>query len=126
MNPMKFKSFVWPGNPETFHIRAVREPLYTISDSNVYVYQGLGPMCRIISGSGVFCGEYAVQNYNTLQVLMNNGVAGQLTHPLWGTLTVFLTELTMDMDSREDYIIYSFTFREADENGTIPPLPKEE
>lgn len=125
MEKMQYKTFVWPENPETFQIQAVREPEYTINETNDYVYSGLGPMCRVISGSGVFCGQYAVQNYNTLQVLMANGVVGTLTHPLWGTMQAFLTGLTMQMESREHYIAYTFTFREADEQGNIPPLPKE-
>ena len=125
MDRMKFKTLVWPDNPETFRIRAVRTPLYTIDSSNHYAYEGLGPMTREISGSGVFWGEYAVQNYNTLQVLMANGTVGELVHPLWGTIQAFLTGLQMDMESREGYIAYSFTFREADEEGMIPPLPEE-
>ena len=125
MERMKYKAFVWPENPESFRITAVRSPLYSIGDLGDYQYSGLGPMCRVISGKGVFCGEYAVQNYNTLQVLMGNGTAGELIHPLWGTISAFLTGLTMDMDGREEYIEYTFTFREADEEGMIPPLPEE-
>jgi len=125
MDRMQFKTFVWPENPEAFRITAVRSPIYTVSNTQDYVYDDLGPMCRIISGSGVFRGEYAVQNYNTLQVLMANGTVGELIHPLWGTIKAFLTGLTMDMEGREQYIAYSFTFREADEAGMIPPLPEE-
>lgn len=125
MDRMQFKTFVWPENPETFRIQAVRSPIYTVSQTQDYEYEGLGPMCRIISGSGVFCGEYAVENYNTLQVLMANGTAGELVHPLWGKLSAFLTGLTMEMEGREQYIAYTFTFREADEEGAIPPLPAE-
>jgi hypothetical protein len=42
---------------------------------------------------------------------------------LWGTGNFYLTELKMTQQSRPDYIEYSFTFRETDENGTIPRLP---
>ena len=125
MDRMQFKSFIWPENPETFRIQAVRNPIYTINDTMDYAYEGLGPLCREISGRGVFCGQYAVQNYNTLQVLMGTGTVGELTHPLWGTMKAFLTGLTMDMEGRENYIAYTFTFREADEDGMIPPLPEE-
>lgn len=123
MDQMKYKEFVWLENPETFRIQAVREPQYTINDLGDYDYTGLGPMCRIISGSGVFRGEYAYENYNTLQVMMTNGVAGELVHPLWGEIPAFLTKLEMTNGSREGYVAYSFTFREADENGGIPQLP---
>ena len=125
MERMQFKTFVWPENPESFRIRAVRNPIYTVNEDQDYVYDGLGPLCRIISGKGVFCGEYAVENYNTMQVLMANGTAGELTHPLLGKMQAFLTGLEMDMEGREDFIVYSFTFREANEDGVIPPLPEE-
>ena len=125
LNRMQFKTFVWPENPESYHIRAVRSPIYTVTEDQDYAYNGLGPMCRIVTGKGVFCGEYAVQNYNTLQVLMANGTVGELKHPLWGNMQAFLTGLEMDLEGREDYIVYSFTFREANEDGMIPPLPEE-
>ena len=125
MDRMQFKTFVWPENPERFRIQAVRNPIYTVNAEQDYVYDGLGPMCRVVSGTGVFCGVYAVQNYNTMQVLMANGTVGDLKHPLLGTMKAFLTGLEMDMDAREGYIAYSITFREASEDGTIPPLPEE-
>ena len=125
MERMQFKTFVWPENPESFRIQAVRSPIYTVNEDQDYVYDGLGPLCRIVSGTGVFYGEYAVQNYNTMQVLMANGTAGELKHPLLGNMQAFLTGLEMGMEGREDYIVYSFTFREANEDGVIPPLPEE-
>lgn len=124
MDSMKYKIFTWLDNPETFEIYAVREPEYTVDELGNYNYTGLGPMCRIISGSGVFRGEMAYQNYNTLQVLMTNGVPGVLFHPIWGEISAFLTELTMKSGSREDYVEYTFKFREADENGMIPIMPE--
>lgn len=123
MGRMQYKDFIWPENPETFHIRAERVPEYTVNDLGEYSYSGLGPMCRIISGSGVFRGEYAYENFNALQVIMTNGVVGTLSHPVWGKIKTYLTELEMDSEGREGYVAYRFTFREADESGCIPALP---
>ena len=123
MNGMKFKEFVWLENPESFHIQASRTPEYTIDDEGNYDYKGLGPMCRIISGTGVFQGDFAYENFNSLQVLMASGSAGDLIHPIWGTIRAYLTQLQMQSQSREGYVEYSFTFREADESGVIPALP---
>ena len=125
MEAMKYKVFVWPENPETFEISVIRSPQYTISELGDYKYAGLGPLCRVIRGSGVFRGEYAYENFNALQVLMANGVAGELVHPIWGTMSAFLTGLEMKSESRKGYVEYSFTFREADESGSIPALPEE-
>ena len=124
MDLMKYKIFTWPDNPETFHMEAVREPKYTVDELGDYNYTGLGPMCRIITGTGVFRGENAYNHFNTLLVLMANGVAGDLIHPIWGTISAFLIELKMEQDSREGFVTYSFTFREADEDGSIPALPQ--
>ena len=123
MDKMKFRMFRWTENPEEFGIEMVLEPLYQINGIGQYDYLGLGPMCRIYTGKGVFSGPDAVQQFNGLQVLMATRVGGELSHPVWGTGNVYLTELKMSQQSRPDYIEYSFTFRETDEEGGIPHLP---
>ena len=126
MNKLTYKFWTWPENPETFLIDAVREPLYTIADDGTISYLGLGPLCRTISGKGVFQGADANNHFNALAVIMANGTVGELIHPTWGTIKAYFTELKMEEDSREEYIVYSFAFREADESGMIPPLPEYE
>ena len=121
---MRFQMFQWLENPEEFSIRMVVEPQYRLNDIGQYDYTGLGPMCRIYRGRGVFSGPYAVDQFNSLQVLMATRSAGELYHPVWGTGNVCLTELQMTQQSRPEYIEYSFTFRETDESGTIPWLPE--
>lgn len=124
---MKFRMFRWPENPEQFGIYMVCQPEYQINDIGQYEYLGMGPMCRVYTGSGVFCGADAVEWYNALQVLMATRDRGELYHPVWGTsANVYMTELKMTQRSRPDYIEYSFTFREASENGSIPRLPEKE
>ena len=123
MDKMKFRMFRWPENPEQFGIRAVVGPEYVENDVGGYDYTGMGPMCRIFTGSGVFLGPEAVEMFNALAVLMANRVSGELYHPIWGTTTACLTELTMSQESREGYIEYTFAFRETDEDGSIPRLP---
>ena len=126
MSNLKYKVWTWPENPETFRIQAVREPQYTIAEDGTIQYDGLGPLCRVISGSGVFRGAEAVEHFNALSVLMATGTVGDLVHPQWGTIKAFLTGLDMEQESRDGYILYSFTFREADEKGMIPALPDRE
>ena len=127
MDKMKFRMFRWPDNPEEFGIYMVCQPEYQINNIGQYDYTGMGPMCRIYTGSGVFFGPDAVEWFNALQVLMSTRSPGELYHPIWGTSeVVYLTELKMAQESRPDYIKYSFTFREADEKGGIPRLPQYE
>lgn len=123
MDKLKYKVWTWPENPETFQIQAVREPQYTVAEDGTVTYQGLGPLCRVISGRGVFQGPEAVSHFNALSVIMANGTVGELVHPQWGTIQAYFTGLILEQDSRENYIAYSFSFREADEKGVIPPLP---
>lgn len=126
MDKLKYKFWTWPENPEIFLIDAVMEPMYTVEDDGTIQYQGLGPLCRVITGSGVFHGADASEDFNALAVIMATGTAGDLVHPVWGTISAYLTGLKMEEGSRENYIAYSFTFREADESGTIPKLPDQE
>ena len=123
MSKMKYRMFQWPENPERYAIRAVCAPEYTENDVGGYDYTGMSPMCRVFTGSGVFYGPEAVENFNALAVLLATRVGGELYHPVWGTTTACLTELKMSQDSRPDCIEYSFTFRETDEEGSIPRLP---
>ena len=127
MDKMKFRMFRWPENPEEFGINMVCEPQYQLNNIGQYDYTGMGPMCRVYTGRGVFFGPDAVEWFNALQVLMATRAPGELYHPIWGTSeAVYLTQLEMAQESRPDYIQYSFTFREADEEGTIPWLPEYE
>lgn len=124
MDKLKYKFWTWPENPETFLIDAVMEPMYTIADDGTITYQGLGPLCRTITGRGVFHGADANNHFNALAVIMATGTVGDLVHPVWGTISAYLIGLRMEEESRDEYIVYSFTFREADESGKIPPLPE--
>ena len=127
MDKMKYRMFTWPENPEDFGIYMVCEPQYQLNNIGQYEYTDIGPLCRVYTGSGVFFGPDAVEWFNALQVMMATRVPGELVHPVWGTAEVaYLTELRMAQESRPDYIKYSFTFREADEKGSIPKLPEYE
>lgn len=126
MDKMSFGVYDFQTNPDTFAISAVRSPQYAIDDDGNITYDGLGPLCRTITGSGVFTGKYAYEFFNGLAVVMATGTLGELKHPVWGVIKAYLTGLEMKQDSREDYVEYSFTFREADESGMIPQLPESE
>ena len=75
---MRYQVFQWLENPEEFGIYMVVEPQYQINNIGQYDYTGLGPMCRIYTGRGVFSGPDAVEQFNGLQVLMATRVGGEL------------------------------------------------
>lgn len=124
MEKMKFRMFTWPENPEYFSIEAIREPEYVQEQDGSLTYQGLAQICRVITGRGVFCGAEAVEDFNALAVIMATGTPGELFHPVWGTMQACFTELKLEQESRPDYVMYSFTFRETNKDGAIPLLPE--
>lgn len=123
MNKMKFRMFTWPENPEQFQIYSSCLPKYSGDQNSGYEFEGLEPLCREITGRGVFCGPEAVEQFNALAVIMATRTDGELYHPVWGSTNAYLTELTLEQESRPEYIVYSFVFRETDDSGAIPRLP---
>ena len=119
---LTFKGWAWPRNPEHFLIEAVREPEYSKASSGALVYKGLGALCRTITGGGVFSGSGAAESYKVLADFLKSDGAGALVHPVWGSFHACLLELKMEEESRENWIVYSFVFREADAQGEIPAL----
>lgn len=103
---------------------ACMEPLYTLGADGSVSYDGLGPLCRQIRGSGVFQGADAAQTFHALAVYMSSKVIGELIHPVWGRFRCCLVELNMEEGTAKDFLRYSFVFREADEKGMIPSLPE--
>lgn len=116
MDNMTFKTFTWPVNPERYAVQSRRVPVYSDTDA----FTGLGPVLRTITGSGAFFGADAYTSFQSLSALLADGTAGTLVHPVWGSLTAFLTELTLAQEPRAAYVAYTFTFREADSSGGIP------
>lgn len=120
MEKLRFKTFVWPVNPKEWSEETVREPVYEKNALDEQIFQGLGPLKRVIIGSGAFSGTQAHSQYAQLAALLEETVPGILNHPHWGERNVFFTGLQMSQEPREDYVAYRFEFRQADENGNIP------
>jgi len=115
---LSFKTFVWPQNPHSYQEESFREPHYH-TESGVTYYDGMGPLQRIIRGSGTFCGEDAFDQFKLLQKLMEAGEPGDLTHPVWGIRYCYLTRLELTQEPREHVVSYEFEFTQADANGQI-------
>lgn len=120
MTKMSFANFTWPNNPEQYEEVCVRQPRYIIVGNGEEEYAGLGPVVRVITGSGAFFGSDAYADFKTLQSQMELMEPAILTHPVWGTRRVYLTELKSRMEPKENYVAYSFEFREVDSSGKIP------
>ena len=120
MEKLIYQTFTWPVNPETYHEDFRREAVYARTDGGDTVFSGMGPMKRVITGSGAFFGSDAYTNFNKLAALFAAGGMGTLTHPVCGARTVYFTQLQMTQSPKSDYVAYSFEFSEADADGAIP------
>lgn len=117
---LKFKTFTWPNQPEEYREEWVREPVYVRSGAGNDVFSGMGPAKRVITGSGVFFGTDAHNDFKALEALFEETGTGTLIHPFYGSRMVYFTGLELRENTRRDYAAYSFEFTEADEAGTIP------
>ncbi len=120
MGKLAFHTFTWPENPESYQVVRRREPIFLQNESGVYEFSALAGPKRVISGSGVFTGPLAWENFGYLEELLMAGTLGTLIQPNGERLKAYLLELTTQEDSRADYVRYHFSFREADESGKIP------
>ena len=120
MEKMQFKTFVWPVNPETYSEEALRDARYEKDRNDNQIFQGLGPLKRVITGSGAFSGSGAYESFSQLATLLEQADSGILIHPVWGSRNVFFTRLELTQEPRENYVAYRFEFRQADGNGHIP------
>lgn len=119
MDPLSFRTFVWPQNPHTYKEETIREPHYR-TEGGVTYFDSMGAMQRIITGSGTFYGENAFSEFKKLQRLAEEGTAGNLEHPVWGIRYCYLTKLVLTQEPRNDYVSYSFEFTQAAANGEVP------
>lgn len=115
-----FKEFTWPRNPDSCRREYVREPVYTKDALGNAVFSKMGPKKLTISGEGVFLGENAAADFKALAAVFDSAEAGDLIHPVWGTVSCYFTELELTRDAGADYAAYRFVFREADSEGAIP------
>ena len=120
MDKLRYKTWEWPRNPETWVQEAVREPVYTKNASNVMVFSGMSPVKRTVSGKGVFVGSNAYEDFKALEQLFRDATCGSLIHPVWGEFNMYFTELELTQEPKANYVSYRYTFREADDKNAIP------
>lgn len=119
MDSLSYKTFVWPQNPHTYKEELAREAQYRTQDGEA-VYEGMGEVKRVITGSGAFYGEGAFDQFKKLAKLFESKTPGNLEHPVWGIRYCYFTGLEMTQEPREDYVSYRFTFTGALANGIVP------
>ncbi len=120
MEKLRYKDWTWPQNPTEYHQKYLREPVYEKNNAGNMKFQGLGPLKKVITGSGVFSGPDATTHFQGLAAMMTESNTGLLVHPVLGTEVAYFTELELTQEPRADYVAYCFTFQVADGDGAIP------
>lgn len=119
MDYLSYKTYVWPHNPNTYKETYIREPQYYTEDG-VTLFDSMGEMKRVITGSGTFFGAGAVKWFQELAELFEDKEPGNLRHPVWGIRYCYFTGLELTQEPRDDCVSYTFTFTEAAANGSVP------
>ncbi len=112
LTPMRFKTFTWPHNPESYHIEFQRVMSAHKVPFGTYHLQGMGLRHRVMTGQGVFYGEAAYDTFKKLATLFYENTPGALTHPVWKSASVWLTQLSLTQEPEADFVRYAFTFWE--------------
>lgn len=119
MDFLSYKTFVWPQNPHMYKEVTSRTPYYFTQDKETY-FDGMSDLKRVISGSGVFYGANAYDEYKKLQKLAEEASPGNLEHPIFGIRYCYFTMLEVTQEPKENYVSYRFEFTQAKTNGEIP------
>ena len=83
-------------------------------------FDGMSERKRVITGSGVFYGEGAFNQFKKLAALFEETTPGNLEHPIWGIRYCYFTRLELTQEPKEDCVSYRFTFTGALANGIVP------
>ena len=112
LQPMKFRDFVWPHNPETLNIsrrRSLKEWRLPFSGS---VLQDCGAEKRVVEGEGRFYGPGCIRRFQKLSELLEDGKNGVLTLPEIPPFSARFVSLGMIGTAEPDSIGYRFVFWE--------------
>ena len=120
MEKLSYKTFVWPVNPHTYREDTSREGRYDKDDGGNDVFLGMGYKKSIITCTGAFFGDTAVEEFRKLQTLFDDAIPGNLEHPLWGIRYCYFTGLELTQEPKSNYVAYKAEFRLAQTNGYLP------
>lgn len=122
--PMSFKSYIWPFNPQKIqveysrHVRNLKLPLFGS------VLQDLGCDKRVVTGTGEFIGAGCAEEFRRLASVFTEGGSGTLRLPGVPPFQAAFTSLKMIGEAQPDCVTYSFVFVEEGAvempAGTVP------
>lgn len=116
---MKYKSFVWPINPEKLEVETKRSMKSFKFPFGGFAVQDLGVKSRVIKGTGEFTGPDAYDSFRRLAELFSEGGTGWLEHPVWPPVKAYFSGLKLTEEPEEEYVRYSFEFTECADSYSL-------
>lgn len=115
LTPMRYKSYVWPYNPETCAVTWERKIAARKVPFDGYCLQDLGLTCRVMRGEGTFTGTGAYEEFRKLEEVFRSDGPGLLIHPVWQAASAYFVTLRLEEEPLPDYVRYAFEFWEDGE-----------
>jgi len=112
LTPMRYKTFTWPHNPETYSIVWQRRTAAFKIPFGRCAMQDLGISYRVLRGEGEFAGADAYDCFRRLARVFYQDGPGLLVHPVWQTDRAYFVSLRLTERPLPDYVRYSFEFWE--------------
>ena len=110
LTPMRFKGYVWPHNPKNFEITERRRLAVNPVPFGKYTVMDMGVDQRVLKGEGEFVGENAYDEFLKLKEVFDEGTAGILVHPVWQSMRVWFSSLSIRQEPMADFVSYAFEF----------------
>jgi LysM repeat protein len=121
LTPMSYRSYVWPGNPETIKIERARNTAQFKIPGETGVVQEAGTAPRKVSGSGRFTGSGCMEEFQRLSAVLASGGSGMLCLPGAPPFSAVFVSLVMKGVPRPNCVEYEFLFLEdASSDGKDP------
>lgn len=117
LEPMRYKEYTWPHNPETYTVEYRRCLAAHKVPFGGYCLQDLGETYRVLQGEGVFAGVGAYEEFQRLEAVFRQEGPGLLVHPVWPAASAYFVSLQLAEEPLPDYVRYTFAFWE-DRSGT--------
>ena len=126
LSSMRYKSYVWPHNPETFTVEYRRQVAAHKIPMGGCVLQEMGVTYRVLQGEGEFAGADAYREFERLAAVFQDEGPGLLVHPVWRTERAYFVSLSVTEEPRPDYVRYRFSFWEdSTASGGLVEVPVE-
>ena len=109
---MRFGTFTWPNDPETFRMKFTRKVTVAAGGNGLWTVTDVARMGRTFECEGVFFGNGAYNSIRALATLHIAGNPASLVHPQWDTVTALLTDMEVTEGPGENLLQYKLTFIE--------------